>query len=305
MVRLKCTAMAAIDDEIDRLFQLPLNEFTPARNALAKRAGPDAAAVKRLHRPQTPAWAVNQLFWRRRKDYDRLIAAAEALRRAHANVLTGQRVDLAGAEQAHRDAIRSAMDDIKKIMAEASEKPTPATLTSVNETLQALPHPTEAAGRLVRPLKPLGFEALTALFTGAAPTRRPADVVPFDRGRGRAKDEDPATAVRAQKEEAEQRRREEKARAKEAEARQRETTRLEKEVTEAATRDRDAQKALVRVRQAVERAEGERDKAEQELKAAADELKRLQKSLEQHELDASNSALTLKRLQRQLQDSST
>jgi chromosome segregation ATPase len=294
--------MAVSDEEIDRLFQLPPDEFTPARNALAKGAGADAAAIKRLHRPHAAAWAVNQLYWQRRKAYDRLIAASERLRAAHAGLLSGQRVDLSKVEQEYRDALKAAMDDIRGLVADAGEKPTAATLTAANETLQALPHPTETAGRLVRPLKPLGFEALSSLLGGAPGVpRRMAEVVPFDRSRARVPEEPPAVGARTRKEETAERRREEKARAREAEARRRETARLEKEVGEARARDREAQKTLTHARQAVERAEGERDKAEAALKAAADELKRLQKALEQQELEAANASTTLARLQRELQ----
>jgi hypothetical protein len=294
--------MSVTDQDIDRLFQLPLNEFTPARNALAKGAGPDAPAIKRLHRPQAAAWAVNQLFWQRRKTYDRLISASDRLRAAHGGMLSGQRIDLSKAEQEHRDALKAAMDDVRQLMTEAGEKPTPATLTAANETLQALPHPTETAGRLVRPLKPLGFEALSSLLEGAlASPRRTAEVVPFDRSRARVPEEPPAADARSRKAEAEQRRREEKARAREEEARRRETERLEKEVTESSARNAEAQKMLARARQAVERAERERDKAEADLKAAADELKRLQRALEQQELEAANASTGLARLQRELQ----
>ncbi len=64
--------MAAPSD-IDDLFQLPLTEYTAARNALAaslKAAGraKDAMAVKALPRPPLSAWTVNQLYWRHRKD---------------------------------------------------------------------------------------------------------------------------------------------------------------------------------------------------------------------------------------------
>ena len=69
-----------IDDEIDRLYQLPASEFVAARNALAKQAGPGAATVKSLEKPNAPAWAVNQLYWTRRKTFDRLMDAATKLR---------------------------------------------------------------------------------------------------------------------------------------------------------------------------------------------------------------------------------
>ena len=72
----------APDQEIDRLYQLPLDEFTPARNALARTAGADAARVRALSKPPIAAWAVNQLYWRNRKIWDALVAAAENARRA-------------------------------------------------------------------------------------------------------------------------------------------------------------------------------------------------------------------------------
>ena len=59
-------AARKIESEIDRLYQLAPDEFTAARNALAKSAGPDAAAVKRLTKPPIAAWAVNQVYWQHR-----------------------------------------------------------------------------------------------------------------------------------------------------------------------------------------------------------------------------------------------
>ena len=60
------------ESRIDALFQLPLDEFTAARNALAKEAGKDAPALKQLTKPPVAAWAVNQLYWERRDDYEAL-----------------------------------------------------------------------------------------------------------------------------------------------------------------------------------------------------------------------------------------
>ena len=51
-----------IDEQIDKLYQLPLDEFTSARNALAKEAGPAAAEVRALQKPPLAAWAPNILF---------------------------------------------------------------------------------------------------------------------------------------------------------------------------------------------------------------------------------------------------
>ena len=72
--------MKSTDSDIDALFQLPPGEFTAARNALASRLkkgghADEAEAVKALPKPSVSAWAVNQLFWKHRKPFDRLMAA--------------------------------------------------------------------------------------------------------------------------------------------------------------------------------------------------------------------------------------
>ena len=50
-----------LDEQTDRLYQLPLDQFTAARNALAKEAGSEGASIKQLVKPPLAAWAVNQL----------------------------------------------------------------------------------------------------------------------------------------------------------------------------------------------------------------------------------------------------
>ena len=70
--------------DIDTLYRLSLAEFTDARNAMAKAAGAKGAAIKALEKPSAAAWAVNQLFWKQRRAYDKLIRASERVRAAHA-----------------------------------------------------------------------------------------------------------------------------------------------------------------------------------------------------------------------------
>ena len=177
--------MAQLDDEIDRLYQLPAGEFVAARNALAKQAGPGAATVKNLQKPNAPAWAVNQLYWTRRKVFDKLIDAANKLRAAHSQMLSGKRADVTAAETAHRDAVKAASAEVKQILSQAGDPATAATMMAVSDTLQALPGP-ERPGRLVRPLKPRGFEALAGLVPGAAAaSKRLAEIVPIARGPAR------------------------------------------------------------------------------------------------------------------------
>ena len=98
------------EDRIDRLFQLPLAEFTPARNALAttlKKSGDteEAERVKALPKPPLSAWVANQLYWRHRKAFDQLIAAGDRFRTAQAAQLAGKSADLRAPLDARREAL--------------------------------------------------------------------------------------------------------------------------------------------------------------------------------------------------------
>src|SRR5579862_9733037 len=97
-----------VDDEIGQLYQRPLAEFTPARNALAKQAGKDAPRVRALPKPSVPAWAVNQLYWRDRHAWDALVAAAENARAVNRVVLAGKSGDVRAANQVHEETVESA-----------------------------------------------------------------------------------------------------------------------------------------------------------------------------------------------------
>ena len=79
-------AKERVDGEIDRLYGLPLAEFTPERDALARRLRAEgdtqrAAEVAALKKPVLAAWAVNRLVRAQRKDIDALVAAAAAIRK--------------------------------------------------------------------------------------------------------------------------------------------------------------------------------------------------------------------------------
>ena len=71
------------DDDLAALYRGPLAEFIDARNRLATRlrqAGKteESARVKALPKPSAPAWALNQVYWHARKEYERLIAAGRS-----------------------------------------------------------------------------------------------------------------------------------------------------------------------------------------------------------------------------------
>src|SRR2546425_3538571 len=131
--------MAQIDREIDRLYQLPLREFTGARDELAKRAEANRGAIKRLQKPNAAAWAVNQLYWRERDAYDALVTAAQRLRAAQADALKGKQPDVPRAESAHRAALKTATDRIRHLLADSGETASSAAMNAVRDTLQALP----------------------------------------------------------------------------------------------------------------------------------------------------------------------
>jgi hypothetical protein len=151
-----------IDAEIDHLYRLAPDEFTAARNALAKQAGPDAAEVKKLTRPPLPAWAINQLFWRRRPLYDALVGASTELRQTHKAVLNGRQADLRAAGKVHETALDAALKGTLAIVDEQGQPATDATRQAILTTLRALPAG-EPPGRLTRTLQPGGFEMLAGL----------------------------------------------------------------------------------------------------------------------------------------------
>jgi hypothetical protein len=144
---------------VDRLYQLPLNDFVAERNALAKSAGAEGAEIRALQKPTLPAWAVNQLYWREREIYDGLMEAAADLRATHNAALRGQRSDLRGAGKAHDEAIDRAFKTILALLADGGHPVTDATRQAIQTTLRALPSD-EPPGHLSRQLEPRGFEVL-------------------------------------------------------------------------------------------------------------------------------------------------
>jgi hypothetical protein len=155
-------ASRRLETDIDRLYQLPLEEFTAARNALARTAGENAADVRRLVKPSIPAWAVNQLYWKRRDLYDALIDASAALRKTHKTILGGRRADLREPSRAHEDALDAALKGALALLQDAGHPATDATRQGVLTTLRALPT-NEPPGRLTETQQPGGFEMLQGL----------------------------------------------------------------------------------------------------------------------------------------------
>jgi hypothetical protein len=162
---------------IDELYQRPLTEFTPARNALAARLRKsgktgDADEVRSLVKPSIPAWAVNQVYWKHRATFDRLLSAGDRLRKAQSSTLAGKSGDVRGA----LDAVRETLSELSRLAADELERAghnaTPGAMRAVTATFEALSaYGTIAnaprAGRLVDEVEPPGFETLAALVPNA------------------------------------------------------------------------------------------------------------------------------------------
>ena len=250
--------MAKLDEEIDRLFQLPLAEFTAARNAVAKSAGKDGPAIKALQKPPVAAWAVNQLYWKDRERYDALIDTAVQMRKAHKSVMEGKNADLRVAGKMHEEALEAALKAAVALMKAEGQPVTDATRHTILNTLRALPS-NEPAGRLTETLAPGGFEMLAGV-TIKAPTE---SHIRASRSGGQAdkvrqgptgKNDREAAKAREQKLALERAVREADQKARHAEF---EAARAARDASKAEKALADAQRAFEEAREALKEAEGE------------------------------------------------
>jgi hypothetical protein len=158
-----------VADEVDRLYDLPLGEFTTARNALAKELRDPE--IRKLKKPSVPAWAVNQLARRREVDMRRLIRAGEALERTQRDAVGGG--DQKAFERARgdeREAVRKLRSEAAALLGADGHPASDTNLERIARTLHAGASTEEGRtalreGRLTEELEPRGFEA----FAGVTP----------------------------------------------------------------------------------------------------------------------------------------
>jgi hypothetical protein len=161
---LMVVTMPSLESSIDRLYQGPLDEFVAARTALAKTlSGADAQRVKGLQKPTAVPWAVNQVYWHARPVCDRLLKSGGALRSAQIVALGGRPADVRSAADAHRKALAGAVREALRLTASAAVQPNADALSQTFEALSLATTLTEPAGRLSKPLRPAGFEALAGV----------------------------------------------------------------------------------------------------------------------------------------------
>ena len=130
--------------------------------------------MKALAKPTVVPWAVNQVYWRARGAYDRLLKAGERLRKAQIAALEGKSADVRGASDAHRRAIAEAAGEAERVARAAGSTPAPDALTRTFEALSLAPEPPETPGRFTEALAPAGFEALAGITPGSSKSHVPS-----------------------------------------------------------------------------------------------------------------------------------
>jgi hypothetical protein len=164
----------AVAGEIDRLYALPLEEFTRERDELAKRLrkegdGEAAGEVKALKKPSVAAWAVNQVRRDRPDDVRSLFDVTEELHRVYAGLsAAGARERLTEAADMQRDLIRSLVRCAEQLLEAAGHNASEQTLGKVADTLRAAALDDElrkqvSAGRVAKEQRAAGLGPLEAL----------------------------------------------------------------------------------------------------------------------------------------------
>jgi hypothetical protein len=166
-----------LEDELDRLYALPLNEFTAARDELAKRLRTEgerdlADEVKGLRKPTVAVWLVNQLAHEREVDVKRLLKAGEALGKAQTTAK--------GFPEARRDE-QHALERLASAARDAGVGPQAA--DRAIQTLRAASLTEEGRdllkrGRVTEELEPPGFEALAGMPLPKPPRRAKPKAAP-------------------------------------------------------------------------------------------------------------------------------
>ena len=129
--------------EIDRLYALPLDEFTRERDELAKRLRKQgdadaAAAVKALKKPSVAAWAVNQVRRDRPDDVRSLLEVTDELHRVYGGLsAAGARERMAEASDMQRDLIRALVRCAEQLLEAGGHSANEQTLGKVADTLRA------------------------------------------------------------------------------------------------------------------------------------------------------------------------
>jgi hypothetical protein len=244
----------------DDLYGLPLEEFTSARNALAKelaRQGDKAASdrVKRLPKPSKTAWVLNQLARHRSGDVEALLEAGRRAREAQQRALEGDASQLRAATRAEQEQINALVDAALDLGGGDG-----AIADRIRRTLRAAATDDDTGWRLRRgclvsdvEASGFGLEALEGL-EDLAPVARAAQAPVGAPSRHREQDRAQRQALRQAKAEAERLR-------KEADVQQNRARRSMEDAERAQRRADEARRAAEEARGAAEEAQRQADEA--------------------------------------------
>jgi vacuolar-type H+-ATPase subunit I/STV1 len=148
----------------DELYGLTLPEFTPARDAKAKKLkGTDLAApVKALKKPSVAAWVVNLLVRQETEQVDQVLQVGAALREAQA-AMSGD--ELRQLTRQRRQVTAAVTTQARRLARENGQKITEAVAQQVEATLTAAMVDEECAkavrsGMLLTALEATGVDAV-------------------------------------------------------------------------------------------------------------------------------------------------
>ena len=156
------------DASIDRLYALPLEEFTAARDDLARRLRQEGAPaavgeVKQLRKPSVAAWALNQVRRNNRERSDELLVAGRRLVEAQQRLVAGEgREPFKEAAEDERRLVAELARDAERELIAVGRSLSAALQEKLRATLRAFASEAEARdafalGRLVRDHEPTGL----------------------------------------------------------------------------------------------------------------------------------------------------
>ena len=129
--------MTELLEVADALYALPMEEFTPSRDARAKELKGDkelAAAVKKLKKPSVAAWVVNLFVRRQGAQVDQVIAVGVALREAQQGM---DGAELRALTRQRRQLTSAVTQEARSLAREEGLKVTQAVADQVEATLTA------------------------------------------------------------------------------------------------------------------------------------------------------------------------
>jgi hypothetical protein len=256
-----------LDEGIDGLYALPLDRFTPARDALAKElkasgAADNARRVKGLRKPVVSAWAVNALAREDPHGVAELAALGRRLRDAQRRALAGGDAEPLREALEERRALVGRLATAARAILEREGLGGASQADEIAATLDAAAVDEEAAaavaaGRLVRPMRPpaaFGDAPALTVLPGGRPSAEPVESSTDARDRAR------------------------------------QATELRRELAAAQTRER-------RARDAVERARGKLEDAERRRADLRERLREAEAELRGAAIEAKRAAVALSRLE--------